>query len=99
MSGSKVNRSHTGFGRRSFLAGSSLAVGAFALPLGGRETIAAEDKKRRSAQQAIVILLQGGCSHLDTWDLKPDAPAEIRGEFRPISTSVPGFVISEHLPL
>jgi len=99
MSVSKVNRSHTGIGRRSFLAGSSLAVGAFALPIGGRGAIAAEDKKRRTAEQAIVILLQGGCSHLDTWDLKPDAPAEIRGEFRPISTSVPGFVISEHLPL
>ncbi len=41
----------------------------------------------------------GGPAHQDTWDLKPDAPAEIRGEFRPISTRVPGIQICEHLPL
>ncbi len=40
----------------------------------------------------------GGPSHLDIWDLKPDAPAEIRGEFRPVATSVPGVAITEHLP-
>src|SRR5690606_35952006 len=40
----------------------------------------------------------GGPSHIDIWDLKPDAPAEIRGEFRPIDTRVPGLQITEHLP-
>src|SRR5262245_50217685 len=46
----------------------------------------------------IIIFNYGGPSHLDLWDLKPDAPAEIRGEFQPIATSVPGVAISEHLP-
>jgi uncharacterized protein (DUF1501 family) len=46
----------------------------------------------------IVVWLPGGLSHLDTFDMKPDAPAEIRGEFRPIRTCVPGIRICEHLP-
>jgi len=55
--------------------------------------------RRGDAQQAIVILLQGGCTQLDTWDPKPNAPAEVRGEFDPIATSVPDFSVSQHLPL
>jgi hypothetical protein len=47
----------------------------------------------------ILIWLDGGPSHLDTFDLKPDAPIEVRGEFRPIATNVPGIQICEHLPL
>lgn len=46
----------------------------------------------------IIVFYYGGPSHLDTYDLKPDAPAEVRGEFQPISTTVPGLFISEHLP-
>ena len=46
----------------------------------------------------IMVLLPGGPTHLDTFDLKPDAPAEIRGEFRPIATNVPGIDICELLP-
>ncbi len=52
----------------------------------------------RSLRSCILIFFYGGPSHLDTWDLKPDAPAEIRGEFRPIATRVPGLRIGEHLP-
>ena len=48
-------------------------------------------------RSCIVIFYYGGPSQLDTWDLKPDAPAEVRGEFRPIATRVPGVHISEHL--
>src|SRR4051794_32768328 len=47
---------------------------------------------------AIMIYLPGGPSHMDMYDLKPDAPAEYRGEFRPIQTNVPGVQISEHFP-
>lgn len=47
----------------------------------------------------IMIFYYGGPSHLDTFDLKPDAPAEVRGEFQPIATSVPGVRVCEHLPL
>jgi hypothetical protein len=46
----------------------------------------------------IIVFYYGGPSHLDTYDLKPDAPAELRGEFKPISTSVPGTFVCEHLP-
>jgi hypothetical protein len=51
------------------------------------------------ARAVIFIFLSGGLSQLDSFDLKPDAPEEIRGEFRPIETSTPGIRICEHLPL
>ena len=50
------------------------------------------------ARSVLVIFTGGGVSQLDTWDPKPDAPAEIRGEFRTIPTSVPGTRFCEHLP-
>lgn len=50
------------------------------------------------AQRAIFIELPGGPSHMDTFDLKPDAPDSVRGTFKPIATNVPGIQISEHLP-
>jgi uncharacterized protein (DUF1501 family) len=46
----------------------------------------------------ILIFLEGGASHMETFDMKPDAPAEQRGEFKPIKTNVPGIEICEHLP-
>ena len=49
-------------------------------------------------RSGIFVFLEGGPSHQDTFDLKPDAPSEYRGEFKPISTSVPGIQICEHLP-
>jgi hypothetical protein len=52
-----------------------------------------------TADACILIFLNGGPSHLDMWDLKPEAPAEIRGEFRPIASTLPGVPLSEHLPL
>ena len=51
-----------------------------------------------SAKSVILFWLSGGASHIDTWDLKPDAPAEYRGEFKPITTSAPGVRLCEHLP-
>src|SRR6516162_153674 len=50
------------------------------------------------AKSCIMVFNYGGPSHLETWDLKPDAPKEIRGEFHPIATNLPGLQISEHLP-
>lgn len=55
--------------------------------------------KGHSAKSMIVLWLWGGPSHMETFDLKPEAPTEYRGEFRPIKTNVPGIEISEHLPL
>ena len=51
-----------------------------------------------SGPSIIVVWLWGGPSHMETFDLKPEAPAEYRGEFQPIETNVPGMLISEHLP-
>ncbi|RUL87561.1 DUF1501 domain-containing protein [Tautonia sociabilis] len=53
----------------------------------------------RPARSVIFIFLSGGLGQLDSFDLKPDAPEEVRGEFRPIATSVPGIEICEHLPM
>src|SRR4029077_19253186 len=50
------------------------------------------------AKSCIFIYLFGGPSHIDIWDMKPGAPPEIRGEFKPIDTNVPGVRITEHLP-
>src|SRR5205807_2372621 len=52
-----------------------------------------------SPKGAIMIYLPGGPSHMDMWDLKPQAPMEYRGEFRPIATNVPGVQICEHMPM
>lgn len=64
--------------------------------LSGRAAAATERPGR--AKACIVLFMWGGPAQQDTWDMKPDAPAEYRGEFRPISTSVPGLQICEHLP-
>src|SRR5260370_19052895 len=50
------------------------------------------------ARSCVLFLLHGGPSQLDIWDLKPAAPAEVRGVFKPIATNVPGIQITEHLP-
>ncbi len=76
-------------------------IGAFALGLPRVLQSAAESAAAITAPRAdscILIFLNGGPSHLDTWDMKPDAPVEIRGEFKPIATSVPGVQFGEHLP-
>src|SRR5438876_9349899 len=53
---------------------------------------------RRKARSVVILYLSGGPSQLDSFDLKPDAPEEIRGTFRPIDTVVPGVRIGEHFP-
>jgi hypothetical protein len=60
-------------------------------PLGGRPP--------RRAKSCLLIFMDGGPSHLELWDLKPDAPVEVRGEFGPIRSSVPGVTVGELLPL
>ncbi len=59
---------------------------------------AAGEVDASSQRSAILVFLKGGPSHQDMFDMKPDAPAEYRGEFRPIATNVPGVEICEHLP-
>src|SRR5271170_843552 len=88
----------TGFNRREILqVGYSglLGLGLSALPVCASSATPQASRKRKSV---ILVFLTGGPSHLDTFDLKPDAPAEIRGEFKPIATRLPGLTICEHLP-
>ena len=76
-----------------------LKVGALGgLSLSNYLRVKAASKSTSSTRSGIFIFLEGGPSHQDTFDLKPDAPSEYRGEFNPISTSVPGIQICEHLP-
>jgi hypothetical protein len=80
--------------RSSFLGVFGLNIASL-LRAGARSTAVRTPTPVRSC---ILIFYYGGPSHLDTWDMKPNAPKEIRGEFRPIATSVPGIRVSEHLP-
>ncbi|MCH7989485.1 MAG: DUF1501 domain-containing protein [Planctomycetes bacterium] len=65
---------------------------------GMRRLSAAHSKSETKAKSCILIWLDGGPSHLETFDLKPQAPAEVRGPFQPISTSLPGVQICELMP-
>lgn len=84
-----------GVARRDFLKVGALVGG---LDLAGYLRLARADEARPSAKAAIFINLGGGPSHLDTFDMKPGAPSEIRGEFQPTATNVPGIEICQHLP-
>lgn len=90
------------FHRRTMLQVGSSAFLGLSLPtiLGQRATAAARAVAQPAprAKSVILVFLPGGASHHDTFDMKPDAPAEIRGEFKPIDTNVPGIQICEHLP-
>jgi hypothetical protein len=88
-----------GLTRRSVLKVGTLAVGSLTLADALRARALATSGSARPTDTAVIqIFLGGGPSHLDTFDLKPRAPSEIRGEFREIPTCVPGFRVSEHLP-
>jgi len=92
-----IYRTCDGLRRRDFLKVGALGTG---LSLAGflRASAAGEVAPRAKAKAGIFIFLSGGPSHLDTFDPKPEAPAEFRGEFNAIETAVPGVRISEHLP-
>lgn len=85
------------FNRRQCLQIGAAGVAGASLPLLPRLGSAAETHTGR-AKSVLIVLLSGGPSQLDTLDPKPDAPAEIRGEFSTIRTTVPGVAICEHLP-
>src|SRR5262249_11948235 len=85
-----------GVSRRSFLK-----IGAFGagLTLAEMLRLQALAGTGAAAKSAIMIYLPGGPSHMDMYDLKPEAPTEFRGEFKPIATNVAGIQICEHMPL
>ncbi|MGE0758863.1 MAG: DUF1501 domain-containing protein [Pirellulaceae bacterium] len=81
--------------RRDFLSIGGMALGGLAIP----QWLRAATRNGGSSQKAIInVFLPGGPPHIDMWDLKPAAPAEIRGEFEPIATRVPGMEICELFP-
>ncbi len=91
-----------GITRRRWLelgfGGGALASAFAARGLGATQSRAGGPPGFGRARSCILIYLFGGPSHIDIWDMKPDAPDGIRGEFKPIATSVPGIRITEHLP-
>lgn len=88
-----------GVSRRNFLQIGGLALGGLSLPgLLRAESSAGLRSTGRQHKAVIMVFLPGGPPHQDMFDLKADAPAEVRGEFRPIKTNVPGIQICEHLP-
>src|SRR5690349_3537683 len=92
--------------RRKLLEVGGLSLIGLGLPdvLRADAALAAEGQLRRTrggrkrARSCIIVFLNGGPSHHDMWDMKPNAPAEVRGEFKPVSTPVDGIQLSEHLP-
>src|SRR5438874_10418770 len=89
-----------GVSRRAFLRVGTAGLATMALPnllrLEAANTAGPNQSKIRNC---ITIFLVGSPGHLDTWDMKPDAPAEVRGKFKPTKTNVTGVQICEHFPL
>lgn len=87
--------------RREWLQAGFSTLAGIALPqlLAAQALAGAQQSTQRQAKSVILVLLTGGASQQDTFDLKPEAPAEVRGDFKPIDTQTPGLQFCEHLPL
>ena len=96
VTGGPRGRYCDGVSRRDFLRVGALALGGLSLP----QILRAETQAGagRSHKAVIMVFLAGGPPHQDMFDLKMDAPAEIRGDYKPIATNVPGLDICEHMP-
>jgi hypothetical protein len=95
-SGSVPGSGAAALSRRGFLKQSAVGIGGLALAnlLRGEAAAGTATEKR----SVIVLFQAGGPSHLETWDLKPAAPVEYRGEFKGIDTSIPGYQVGEYMP-
>jgi len=90
----------SGPSRRSFLQAGSAGMAGLTLPaLMQLEASGAVQYDRSKIKNCITLFLVGSPGHLDTWDMKPDAPDDIRGKFKPAQTNLPGVHICEHFPL
>lgn len=91
-----------GLSRREVLRLGALGLGGWTLPelarLQQAQATAGQPVKPARAKRCLILAMIGGPPHQDTFDLKPQAPAEIRGEFKPIATNVPGIQVCDHLP-
>jgi hypothetical protein len=95
----EASRNCEGVSRRDLLkVGSLSTLGLSLAEMLQLESAIAAEKGGARERNCILLFMNGGPTHIDTWDLKPDAPSEYRGEFNPIETNVPGIRISEHLP-
>lgn len=89
-----------GVTRRSFLQAGSAGLAGLTLPtLLNLQKANAIDESKAKIKNCITLFLVGSPGHVDTWDMKPDAPADVRGKFKPIHTNVAGIDICEHFPL
>src|SRR5262245_6473733 len=88
-----------GTSRRDFLRVGALGLGGLTFADLLRAKAATPQPEQTRDKAVIFVYLFGGPSHIDTYDMKPDAPAEVRGEFKPIKTNVPGFDICELMPM
>src|SRR5262245_23403292 len=96
---SRRDRDGDELSRRVFLKVGSLALCGLTLPgLLRLQARTSQGSPTQSRKAVILVWQAGGPSHLDMYDLKPNAPAEVRGELKPIATNVPGIQIGEHLP-
>jgi hypothetical protein len=92
-----IRSNHADCSRRAFLVASTVGIGAAASNM---PTVLADSTTGGGkAKSTILFFLCGGASHIDMWDMKPDAPTEYRGPFNPIATSASGVQLCEHLPL
>ena len=89
---------HPQFTRRSMLQAGAIGLLGLSLPDVWRLRAAAAHNSGPAPRSVIYVFLSGGLSQHDSFDPKPDAPDNIRGEFRPIATQTPGVHICEHLP-
>jgi uncharacterized protein (DUF1501 family) len=99
--GTRADRFCDGIARRDFLhLGTASVFGlGFTLPALLEQQARAEARGKRTRDVSLIfVFLHGGLSTMDSWDLKPEAPAEFRGDFKPIATNVSGIQIGEHLP-
>src|SRR5438874_1588825 len=90
---------HWPIDRRTFLVAGGLGFfGVNLATTAAYQTQTPPTGQRARARSTILIWLSGGASHIDLWDMKPDAPEDYRGPFRPVATSAPGITLCEHLP-
>jgi hypothetical protein len=86
--------------RRSFLQAGAAGIGALSMhAMNALQASGAVNESKAKIRNCITIFLVGSPGQVDTWDMKPEAPAEVRGKFKPIDTNVPGIQICEHFPL
>src|SRR5882724_7038237 len=94
------HRTCDGVTRRNFLSAGALSFGGLTLAnMLQRQAQAGESAAPNLKDMSVILIWQGGGpSHLDMWDLKPNAPSEFRGTFNPIKSNLPGYQVSEHMP-